>query len=581
VAASKKPAERRVLEYERRARLLLWAATTAMFGGTLLLVAILWLLSQAVSRVFIDGDTLSDVSGLLEAMLALAVARSALIFAGEWLTQCSANRLKARLRGDLMRHLMDLGPAFSSRERSGELTHTALQGVEDLDEYVTTYQPLRMLAALVPAAVVIAVLLIDPVTVVILLLTGPVLVLLLAMIGGRARELTERRFEEMSWMSASLLDLLQGLTTLKLFGRSRDQAQAVREVSQRHGDTTMQVLRTAFETSFVLEMCSALAVALVAVEVSLRLVHGGLPFASALAVLVITPEFFLPLRQLSTRYHAGATGRAAAQRIFGLLDEPLPPQPVPVFHQAYWNWSGDIRFERVSYAYEPGREALTDVSITIPAGRTLALVGETGSGKSTVASLLLHFIEPDQGEVTVGGMSIAALEGAVWRADVAWVPQRPHLFHGTVLENITLARPSATLEEVMEAARAAHAHEFILRLPKGYETQIGENGAQLSGGEQQRLAVARAFLKDAPILILDEPTSHLDSHSEALVIEALATLLKGRTALLIAHRRDLLELADDVAVLHQGRIVESSMGHDLPDRAAPHEVLAGNPEGTS
>jgi thiol reductant ABC exporter CydD subunit len=437
---------------------------------------------------------------------------------------------------------------------------------------------------MVPAFVLLVTLIIDPLTALVLIFTGTILVIELALIGGRAKGITERRFIELSWMSAFFLDMLQGLATLKLFGRSREQVDNIREISHHFGNTTMEVLRTAFQTSLVLEWGTTIATALVAVEVSLRLMSGILPFDRALAVLIITPEFFLPLRQLAIRYHAGTAGKTAANRIFTILDS-APKSPASRIGVASTPGAAapdrlGIRFDRVSYAYDDGkRPALNDLSLDIPHGETLALVGATGAGKTTVANILLRFIDPDQGQVTVGGLQLGEIDREVWRARVSWVPQNPHLFHGSVADNIRLARPGASDTDMIAAAQAAHAHEFIQALRQGYDTPIGEQGARLSGGQRQRLAIARAFLKDAPFLILDEATSYLDPASEAAIRDALHNLMRGRTVLLIAHRMKLVYTADRVAMLDQGRVIESGEPQKLLGQPGPYQRLVAIYEG--
>jgi len=306
------------------------------------------------------------------------------------------------------------------------------------------------------------------------------------------------------------------------------------------------------------------------VEVSLRLIDGQMPFDRALAVLVITPEFFLPLRQLAIRYHSGSAGRAAAERLFEILDAPVAgrapvvasgagPAVEPALDPALAAMAevprGDLRFEDVWFSYDGRSPALRGLDLVIPEGTVAALVGATGAGKTTCASLLLRFMEPDSGRITVGGTALEALDRSVWLAAVAWVPQRPHLFHGTVADNIRLARPEATDDEVRADARAANAEEFIDALPQAYATHIGEAGDRLSGGQRQRLAIARAWLKDAPYLILDEATSHLDAISEAAIGAAVTDLVRGRTVLIISHRMRLAALADRVVTLADGRAV--------------------------
>ena len=380
-------------------------------------------------------------------------------------------------------------------------------------------------------------------------------------------------------MSAFFLDMLQGLTTLKLFGRSREQAGNIQEISSQYGKTTMEVLRTAFQTSLVLEWSATAATAMVALEVSFRLVNGSLPFFVAFSVLLLTPEFFLPLRRYALRYHAGARAKAAAERISAVLDTPehaVLSQPglgikAPSLADGVL---ANIRFENVSFSYQDGqRPALANLTLTIAHGRTVALVGPTGAGKSTISSLLLRFIEPSSGVLTVGDSPLSAYTVEAWRTQIAWVPQHPYLFYGSVAENILRARPSASREEMLAASHAANAHEFILSLANGYQTQLGEKGVRLSGGQKQRIAIARAFLKDAPILIMDEATSHLDRENEALIATALATLMEGRTTIIIAHRLAMAYEADQIVVMDHGRVSQMGSHYDLIMQDGPYQSL--------
>jgi thiol reductant ABC exporter CydD subunit len=567
-------AEARLLAHAPAARRLLAAAILAGFLAAVTVVAGAWLMSLVIAGVFLDGRPPEAIGPLLAGLVLLAAARALFLFLSEILAQRAANRLKQRLRTDLTGRLFSLGPAWTSRERSGELSSVFVNGLDALDAYMTAFQPARWLAALVPIFVLLVVFVVDPLTTLVLLFTGPVLLLLLALIGSRTRAVSERRFAELRWMSAYFLDMLQGIGTLKMFGRSAEQVDNMRAISSRYGDTTMEVLRTAFQTGLVLDWGGAVAMALVAVQISLRLMADAIPFDRALAVLIITPEFFLPLRQLAVRYHAGTAGRAVAGRVMAILDEPAAASgaaasPAGAYPAVARTASpapppGDIVFDGVSVRF-PGRgePALDRISLTIPVGRRLAVIGETGAGKSTLVSLLMRFIEPDAGSIRVGDTSLVDIDVGDWRRSVAWVPQAPHLFHGTIADNLRLARPDATPAQLEDAVRAAGASEFIEALPEGFETQVGEGAIRLSGGQRQRLAIARALLRDAPLLILDEPTAHLDPDAEDAIAATIGELAGTRTVLVVSHRLRLAQSSELLAVLDRGRLVEVGTPADL------------------
>ena len=568
-SASSDAVERRLWKDHPRARRTVAAAVGLSVAAAVCWIAFALFLSVAISRVFVDGGTLASVDALLLAMLALAVVRGALLWSSDVVSQRAAGGIQTDLRERLAVALVALGPAAVRGDRIGELVYTAGEGVDALDPYVTRYVPARVLAVLVPVLVAIVVAVLDPWSVLILLVAGPMLVLLLGLIGRRVRDLAERRERELAWMNAHFLDVLRGLPTLKMFGRSTEQAETIRAVSRRQGSSTMDVLRTAFQTTLVLEWGATAATALVAIETSVRLMAGGLTFERALAVLLLTPEFFLPLRRLSAEYHVGRSAAAAAERVYAVLDTPArihvpapgAARPLPA--------RLDVRFDDVVVTYDDGsRTALAGCSLQIPQGQTVALVGPTGAGKTTVANVLLRFVDPEHGRVTVGGVALSELDPAQWRTRVAWVPQQASLFHGTVADNLLLARPDASDDDLVAASIAANAHGFVTALPDGYATPVGEGGARLSGGERQRLALARAFLRDAPFVILDEPTSHLDRESETLVLEAASRLMRDRTVLVIAHRPEPVAGADVVVTLRAGRVV----GDEPPD--APNGRVA-------
>lgn len=527
-----------------------WLWVTIALGALTAVVAVgqALLLSRVIAQVFLGGADLADVQALLLGLVALALLRAALSWAGEMTGQRLASLVKQALRERVLAHLVALGPTFVRGERSGELAHTTLGGVEALDEYLSQYLPQVTLAALMPLIVLVFVLPFDPLSGLVLMLTAPLIPLFLWLIGSLAKELTARQWVDMSRMSAHFLDTLQGLTTLKLFGRSRERLKEVATISAQFGDVTMQVLRIAFLSAFALELIASLSTAIIAVEIGLRLLYGRMAFEPALTILILAPEFYLPLRLLGQRHHAGMAGKEALGRIEAILATPVAVPPSPMRQTLPTH--GDLELKGVSFAYDHGaRPVLHQFDLRLPAGQTVALVGPSGVGKSSVAALLMGFVQPDEGSISVGGIPLAAVDLVAWRQQVAWVSQHPALFYGSVAENLRLARPNASDEALEVAARAAGAHAFITALPQGYATPIGEGGTRLSGGQRQRLALARALLKDAPFVILDEPTSHLDPASELEIRTALRELLRGRTALIITHSASLLAEVDHVVQL--------------------------------
>lgn len=566
--------DRRLLREAGAVRLYLALGVGLGMGAGLLAVLQASFLARVVDRVFLGGQGLEEVWPWIWSLLGVVVFRAGLVWMGDVAAQRAAARVKHSLRQRLLAHLLALGPVYTGGERTGELVNVLVEGVEALDAYFSRYLPQLALAALAPLAVLGFVFPLDLLSGLILIFTAPLIPLFMFLIGRWAEVLTRRQWESLSRMSGHFLDLLQGLTTLKIFGRSRAQAEVVRQISNRFRETTLGVLRVAFLSALVLEFLATISTALVAVTVGLRLVYHHIPFEQAFFLLLLAPEFYLPLRLLGSHFHAGMAGVSAARRIFEILETPLPRNqyrkdgclpPGPKF---------EITFTDIHFAFEDGaRQALNGISFKLRPEERVALVGPSGSGKSTVASLLLRFMDPHRGEILVNGIPLAQIPASQWRRQIALVPQNPYLFYGSVAENIRLGRPGATLDEVMAAAELAGAHRFILGLPRGYDTPVGEMGIRLSGGQAQRLAIARAFLRDAPVLILDEATAGLDPVTEGTVLEALERLMQGRTVLYIAHRLNTVCRADRILVLEEGRVAEAGRHEDLMRRRSVYHRL--------
>jgi len=464
------------------------------------------------------------------------------------------------VRTALVRRLQALGPAYVRTRHSGEIAAAVVDGVEALESYYARYLPQVALVALVPLPILACVFARDWISGLILLCTVPLIPLFMVLIGGRAERLNRLQWRKLARLSAYFLDTLQGLTTLKLFNAARREAALVARLSDDYRRSTMSVLRVAFLSALALEFFATAGIAVVAVLIGFRLLYGQIDFETGFFVLLLAPEFYLPWRALGAHYHARMEAIGAAERIVEILDHPLP---LVTHGRARPPLKGpfEVRFEDVHYAYEPGREALRGSSFDLASGNVTALVGASGAGKSTAASALLGFVHAQRGRVLVAGHDLSLIDPDHWLACVAWVPQRPHLFRGSVLDNIRMGDETIGLERVHAAARHAHADEFIERLPGGYHTPVGERGENLSGGQVQRLALARAFLKDAPLLVMDEATAALDLQTERLVTDAIARLTRGRTVLLIAHRLRTVRHADCILVMDGGRIVEQGT-HD-------------------
>lgn len=547
----------------------------AVACGTLAGVAVLAqaaLLCRVVDAAFLRGGTLASLAPALLALAALALARAGLLWLQEVLAQRFSGRVRVALRDRLARRLLALGPRFASGERTGELTNTLVGGVEALDAYLAQYLPQAALSAIVPALVLAAVAWSDPLSALVLLVTFPLVPLFMWLIGSAAEARTRRQWTTLARLAARFHDALSGLATLRAFGRAGDEVRVLEQVGERHRAVTMEVLRLAMVSALALEALATLGTAVVAVQVGLRLLYGWLEFAPALFVLVLAPEFYRPLRALGASFHAGMAGREAATRMAGILEAegPLAAPAVLVEGRAVEASSPAGRpspgreaerpprvvFEGVGFSYGGAPAALEGFSLEIPAGETVALVGPTGAGKTTVTRLLLRFLEPSAGRILVDGEPLAGLVPEAWRQRVAWVPQQPRLFHATLRENLLLAWPDATSDAIEHALALARLDGLVRELPRGLDTELGEGGARLSGGEAQRVALARAFLKDAPVLVLDEPTAQLDLATEASVVEGMLELCRGRTVLLVAHRLTTVAAAARVALVANGRVVE-------------------------
>ena len=555
------------------------AVALGVLSGFLLLPQA-WCLAHAVNAVVLQHAPLAQILPWLWPLPVIFLARFGVMRASEQVAIHSAILVKEKVRSELLQHLQALGPAYVHSHHSGELAVVAVDGVEALEPYYARYLPQMATVALVPLSILAFILPLDWISGLVLLFSAPLIPLFMMLIGSGAERLNQRQWRQLARMGAYFLDVLQGLTTLKLFNASRREAQLIARVSDDYRKSTMSVLRVAFLSALALEFFATVGIAVVAVLIGFRLLHAQMGFEAGFFILLLAPEFYLPLRTLGVHYHARMEAIGAAERIVEVLDAPLPPVAQTAVRPVSRR-DVEIRFEDVHYAYEPGREALRGASFTLGAGRTTALVGPSGAGKSTALSLLLGFVRAQRGRVLAGGHDLSRLDPDQWLSRVAWLPQRPHLFRGSVLDNIRMFDEAIGFGAVRAAAQQAHAEAFIERLPQGYETEVGECGQNLSGGQVQRVALARAFLKDAPVLLMDEATSNLDLETEALITEAIRRLAQGRTVLVIAHRLHTVRRADWIVVMDGGMVAEQGTHESLLSSGGcyarmlhPHELEA-------
>ena len=565
------PVDRRLLRHARAARGYLITAVGLGLVATVLILAQAGLLARALATAARTSPGAAPLWGTLLALVGVVAARAAVSYGGEVAALRAAATVKSQLRRSLAARALRLGPAWLGGQQTGEITALATRGLDGLDPYFARYVPQLILAVAVPIAVLARVAAADWISALIIAMTLPLIPLFAVLVGWHTKARTQRQWRLLATLAGHFLDVVEGLPTLKIFGRAKAQEEVIGKVTGEYRATTMSALRVAFLSAFVLELAASVATALVAVEVGLRLLYGHMGYQTALLVLLLTPEAFLPLRSVSAQFHASMEGSAAAGRVLEILDtepgtapsggprDPVPaggPPAAPARPAA----PADLRAEEVTLSgvtvTYPGRRrpVLDEVSLTIRPGERILLTGPSGAGKSTLLALLLGIVRPDAGTIQAGGAGLTPADDDRWRGQIAWVPQHPHLFAGRVADNIALGQPDASPEAIRQAARLAGAAEFIEALPGGYDAVLGERALRLSAGQRQKIALARAFLRDAPLLLLDEPAAHLDPASTRRVAEALETVLAGRTVVLVSHGPGLAAVASRVIRLDAGTL---------------------------
>lgn len=559
-----RPLDPRLIRIAAGVRSLLVASVVLAVAGAATVIAQAVLLATVLADVVIGGQGWADVRTRVVWLAVVLVIRGGLAWAAEELARRTAGRVMDGLRRDLLRHVAALGPRWRAGAHSGELTTLATTGIDSLHDYVARYLPQLVQAALIPLIMLGYLVTADLTSAVIVAVTLPLIPLFMALVGWYTDKQTRTKYAALNRLSGHFADVVAGLPTLKVFGRAKAQAAAVRRVTEDYRRTSMATLRVAFLSSMVLELLASLSVALVAVAIGLRLVYGEMTLSVGLAVLILAPEAYLPLRQLGTQFHAAADGVAASAQVLAVLQTPVPapgtrtvPTGVPGFRL------------HAATVGEPGeRGAVGPLTLDVPAGRVTVITGSSGVGKTTLLQTLAGVVRSTSGTVTVdfpggpadaGAIPVDDLDPAAWRARLAWAGQGAWLRPGSIRDNLLLGLPDgprpddAALRRVLAAVAA---DGIVDARPEGLDAVLGEGGTGLSSGQRQRLSLARALVRTvagAPVLLLDEPTGTLDETTEARVLAGIAALTAGRTVVLVTHRAAPLAFADHVVDLASAR----------------------------
>ena len=528
-------------------------------------VARLAISGVVIYRVLAGQASFSALALPLSIIAGLIVVRSLFQYWQNSVSHHTANLVKIRLRHDVYEHALKLGPGYFDRNRTGDVVLTLVEGIERLETFFGQYLSQIIVCSIAPVAIFAYMVTLDVYIALIFLVFAFLTLAVPAMFYTWNRNSSFRRRQSYGELGADFLDSVQGLSTLKAFGQSARRGRALAEKANHLYRSTMGVVAANGATSgasiFFMAMGAAAALAVGAVRVS----NGDMELRPLLIVLMLGVEIFRPMRELTNLYHQGMTVLSSSQSVFGIMDEPVSVlESESALDQPVSEIRPDVSFEGVRFGYEGGhRPALHDVSFELREGETLGVVGASGAGKSTLVWLMYRFYDPQAGSIRLGGHDLRDLPISVVRDNISVVTQDTYLFHGTVADNLRFGKPDATPQELEEAARAANAHEFISHLPHGYDTVVGERAIRLSGGQRQRLAIARALLKDSPVLLLDEALSSVDAENEAVIQSALDRLMENRTTLVIAHRLSSVINADRILVLDEGRAVEMGRHDEL------------------
>ncbi|WP_392339716.1 thiol reductant ABC exporter subunit CydD [Moritella marina] len=533
------------------------AIALGSLNGILMIIQMAFL-AGIINEIIFSHKALADITPLLFGLIALVLFRTLFGYISERYSRHAAMLIKVSIRQQLLQHLFAMGPAKTQTIGSAKIAQLLHQGVDSLEDYFSGYLPTVAYCSVIPSAVLFAVFPMDWRSGLVLMLTAPMVPMFMIIIGHKAHDLNQQHWTKLLRMSSHFLDIIQGLTQLKIFNASRQEMAAVKTISEDYGNQTMGILKIAFLSSFMLEFLASIAIALVAVILGFRLYYGGVDYLLALWVLLLAPEFYLPFRQLGTQYHAKMAGVTAAQDMLEILNTPIKASQTETQFKAPF----DIELTDVNFTYSGRKNTLKDINLTLSNQGLYAIIGESGAGKSTLIDTILGFNTPDSGTMTVNGIKHTPAQRDAWLNHCGWIAQQGHVFYGSLGFNIALTE-KYDAEKMQQVLISVGLADFISQLKDGLNTHVGEGGVGISGGQSQRLALARAFYHQPDVLILDEPSSHLDKDTEQVVSASIAEYAKQHLVIIIAHRLHTVVDAKQIIVLEQGKIIEQGSHTEL------------------
>ena len=541
---------------EHKGQLLILGLTCLV--ESLSIVGQAWFFGTLINNfIFLENTLADEMNTILYLTIAIIVRLLA-----HYIQEAVANRLgtavKASFREHALEHMFKLG--VQHKERHGDVIHLLTDGLEQVDAYVARYIPQILYAIMIPLIMGIAIVDALPIIGIILVVTVPLIPFFMILIGKQADRLNKEQWERMSFLSGHFLDVLQGITTLKLFGRAKDQIKVIGRLSEEFKDSTLKVLRVAFLSALVLELVSTISTALIAVYLGLTLLDGEIAFFPAFFILLLAPEFYTPFRQLGAAFHTGMAGKTSILKYEDFMNrEPS----LPVGGTTRLDGSVEhIEIKDLTFTYENSDNGVRHITLEAKRNAPIMLVGESGAGKSTIAHIVGGFLQAPRGTVTVDGHDICDLNIDWWRQQITYVSQHPHIMKGTLREVLSFGMDVSD-KEILDACKEVQLLDVISRHADGLDAVIGEGGLGLSGGERQRVALARAFLRKGQVLILDEVTAHLDVKTESIISTAIQQLMKDKIVIIIGHRLQTMHWASKLYVLKQGNIIQQGSYEDL------------------